>query len=273
MTTCPICGKDFRLLSTHIVHGHKMDLNDFRGKYPGVEVSSKEFRENMSRVNYENMSNPESRKKISESVSRVYSTEEGKEMKSKAMKKVWETEGYKEKMYEVHVRVQSDKDLQRRKSKALKKTWANPERRNYIIQRQREEFGNPENLRKFKTVINGEMYQFRSTWEVKVANYLTDMGIPWEYEVMYFPYIHSIEKVEKTYHPDFYVKLGNKKVFLEVKPNFFKDSVNEAKLQATRDAGYKIYYVSDDDIVSLESFKNRILTVQRLSESQENLPK
>lgn len=70
----------------------------------------------------------------------------------------------------------------------------------------------------------------RSSWEIKVAEYLDGQGIDWEYEHKAYPitYTYEGEFKEGTYRPDFYfVKNGS---YWEVK-GYWRDDA-KAKYEA-----------------------------------------
>ncbi|RTL01303.1 MAG: hypothetical protein EKK57_04930 [Proteobacteria bacterium] len=57
------------------------------------------------------------------------------------------------------------------------------------------------------TTKNGSIVKMKSGWEVKVAKYLDDNNISWEYEKQTFPIIYTYEGQTKdgTYTPDFFL--------------------------------------------------------------------
>ena len=60
---------------------------------------------------------------------------------------------------------------------------------------------------------NGIIFWFKSSWELKVAEYLSSNNINWEYESNKFEMV--LENKETTYTPDFYLPETN--TFIEVK--------------------------------------------------------
>lgn len=218
-------------------------------------------------------------------------TLEVRRKKSESMKKVWEKEDYKEKMYEVHVKVQNSEDLQKRKSKALKKTWEKEHDRIVKCQKEaqkredvkqkkseagRRNWENPEYRKKvranksIRVFEDGSVVRFRSSWENKLSCYLDELKIPWDYEYKGFPYISPDDGKEHSYYPDFRIKLpGKKEFYLEVKPSNQVDTeINLIKIDSVLKSGIYVDYITEDDIEDIETFQKKFLEVQRLSEEK-----
>lgn len=267
---CPICGKEFELLSYHL-RKHNITVKDFKKIYPDVKLVTDSMHEKNSKRMREISNRPEVKENV-----------------SKTSKSRWSDESFRKKMEIVHKEVQSDKNLQERKSKALKKTWENPEFREDIINKQLEaqkrpevkerkseagkrNWENPEyrsKIRKHRSVRvldDGTEMIFASSWEVDVSIFLDEMKIPWKYEFRTFDYKTRDGKDHK-YFPDFYIEDGD--FYLEVKPKHeTADEVNTLKLQSVRDSGYVIEYITQDDIEDIDTFKNKFYEVQRLSKA------
>ena len=260
MIKCPICNKEFKeSLSAHI-RVHKINVQEFKSLYPDYPLVTEEYhRKQSQRIKDAN-------------------TSEVRKKKSESMEKVWENPEYRDKMYKVHVLTQSDKELQKRKSKALKNTWKNKEVRDKIVKAQieaqkrgivkskksiagKKNWEKPEYRSKVRSSRSprkldcGETIVFRSSWENKVSVLLDIMSIPWYYEVEGFTYINPEDSREHTYYPDFKIVLGNKDIYLEVKPNNQKDSPkNIAKLNSVLNSGHMISYITEDDIKDIKVF-------------------
>ena len=61
---------------------------------------------------------------------------------------------------------------------------------------------------------------YRSSWEYKFMQWCdnTSSVIEWGSEEIAIPYISPVDGKRHKYYPDFYVKVGNKKYMVEVKP-------------------------------------------------------
>lgn len=80
---------------------------------------------------------------------------------------------------------------------------------------------------------------FRSSWEVKVAKFLTRIGVQWEYEKHVFKMPDG-----RRYTPDFY--LPELDLFLEVKPEIFvKNFMEHAK--TVSDAGHEFKFITEGE--------------------------
>tara|TARA_B100000287_G_scaffold135224_1_gene127222 strand:+ start:10515 stop:10937 length:423 start_codon:yes stop_codon:yes gene_type:complete len=61
---------------------------------------------------------------------------------------------------------------------------------------------------------------YRSSWEYKFMQWCdnTPSVVEWGSEEIAIPYISPVDGKRHKYYPDFYVKVGNKKYMVEVKP-------------------------------------------------------
>ena len=61
---------------------------------------------------------------------------------------------------------------------------------------------------------------YRSSWEYKFMKWcdITPTVLEWGSEEIIIPYISPVDGKRHRYFPDFYVKIGNKKYLVEVKP-------------------------------------------------------
>lgn len=111
-------------------------------------------------------------------------------------------------------------------------------------------------------------FRFRSLWELRVAIYLDDLDISWDYESLEIPY------GDHHYIPDFY--LDKYHMILEVKPRDFIDEITEMKRKASESLGYRFKYVTEYDIEFIDlkdlDYKNEVVqyreNVQRLSKAE-----
>lgn len=61
---------------------------------------------------------------------------------------------------------------------------------------------------------------YRSSWEYKFMKWcdITPSVLEWGSEEIIIPYISPVDGKKHRYFPDFYVKIGNEKYLVEVKP-------------------------------------------------------
>lgn len=268
---CPICGKKLMNMTSHI-KAHGIEIKDFKIKYPNVDLVSESYRSKMS-----------SKMKV------VRNRDDVKAKTSENSKRMWGSSEFKDKMHKIHLEVQSDKDLQSRKSKTLKNTWKRQEVRNRIIDAQKkaqslesekerksrqgklnwESKEYRSKVRKHRSVRildNGEPMIFASSWEVKVSKYLDSLDIEWDYETLQFEYFTNDGK-SHNYYPDFYLR--DLDLILEVKPKHeIELEVNQLKFSSVVSCGRNIMYITQDDIVNIDTFKDKIYGVHRLSKTE-----
>ena len=84
---------------------------------------------------------------------------------------------------------------------------------------------------KYITPLQGEV-TMRSSWEVRVADYLTELNKEWLYEPTTFKLTDVL-----SYRPDFYVPEDN--IYIEVK-GWLREE-DQYKVELFREQGFKIY--------------------------------
>lgn len=92
------------------------------------------------------------------------------------------------------------------------------------------------------------------------------LDIEWDYETLQFEYFTNDGK-SHNYYPDFYLR--DLDLILEVKPKHeIELEVNQLKFSSVVSCGRNIMYITQDDIVNIDTFKDKIYGVHRLSKTE-----
>ena len=281
---CPICGVRKKSLYRHINSVHCMNRDEFRERFPDnrlecsdtlrklcsshkesanrLEVKEKrhkylserwkdpDYRESQISAIKSSWDNPENRNRISKKHKDSWKTEEYRESVISTRKSLWEDESFRSRRTEEIREVNTTDEYRETMRKIMIEKWKDPLYREIV----RAGYRGNEFCSSDKTVI-----QMRSSWEVIVAEYLTDLGISFEYEPRHFEYWDG-EK-SRIYIPDFY--LHETQIFLEVKPEDFVEGLSTLKAKSVEDMGYSIHFVTENHIGSLDIFEDFL----------ENIPK
>lgn len=156
-------------------------------------------------------------------------TDEAKEkLRNHVINKSWEERlGYeksisaKEKSKKSHTGEKNHFYGKKHTSESLKKMSESSKK---VAKRGKEShfYGKIYHPKSIKYEINGLIIFFKSSWELKVANYLSSRNIIWEYEKKVFELI--LDGKETTYTPDFYIPETN--TIIEVK-GYWRDDAKE----------------------------------------------
>lgn len=93
---------------------------------------------------------------------------------------------------------------------------------------------------------------FRSTWEVKFAEWMGSENINYEYESIKVKYEDPDTGQMKTYYPDFYLPDFN--LCIEVKPvAYINNSSVVAKKNACISQGYKFKFITQNELNNLST--------------------
>lgn len=243
--TCPICGKRYQLLLSHAKKVHNMSRDEFTTKYPNCELVSDSQRLRASSAGHSSMTKQWSDPALSaKMIDRNCKTLEIarsnpvvinkklarlKESNSKRLTELWRSEDYRSKMSDAMKMMHDDPDSNLKKS---------------IM----EHAG-----RKRFTFIksDGTELHMRSKWEVKLARWLDDNSINFEYEYRAFKY--EYDNRIKIYYPDFYLPDHN--IYCEVKPKAFISKLTDAKAEAVKCEGYNFMYITEDELSNLDHLK------------------
>lgn len=280
---CPMCGNKFKVVSaTHIRCKHGISMEEFKKLYPDVKLCSEEFRHRMSEVNKENMSNPESVKKISESVKNFYKTDYGKKIRSEQMKKVWSDDDYKKARINHVVERRYETGGNIRQSEKMKKFWEDSTNRELLVYYQREaqkrddvklskkiagvkNWQDPNYRRKVISNYkksdyickDGRVISCKSSYEEKCLRFIEELDYNFLWEELSFTYIKSEDGLVHNYIPDVY--LTDKDVYLEIKPvGLILDQENVDKRRCMIDNNRYITYITEEELESIDSFQRAV---------------
>lgn len=212
--TCSVCGASgYQNLIRHIKSRHKMTPNSYRSEYPNDKVYTDRMLSNFSRGGTSaNIAMKERGTDFSERARKARATELSNDPYSyvNRNRKLFENPSFKERA------------TQR------------------LIKASR---------------FHGDRYQyhgisFRSTWEVKFAEWLDIEGIPYIYEGLSFEYFDPERRTTRTYYPDFYIP--DRSLLIEIKPKIHLDNeVVIAKKDAVLKEGYKFKFITQYELSNL----------------------
>lgn len=280
---CPYCGEKLRDLYAHIRCKHHKTKKEALQDFPGMEFRCKSLKDKVQKINKRITNTPEVQEKRCKSLKVRYETDEDLRNKISSLSKdMWKREGHrelvsrkvkekrstslsKEKTRKANKIKWSNKEYHDRVSSKIRKTQNKPEKRQYMSKVSSENIIKGKiGSKRFKVHINGRVRCLRSKLEYKTYEYLNSLNIYYEYENIKLPYI-SYDGSEKTYVIDYYIPKYN--LILEVKPSYkmtrkswIKKNIEEStniqlKKEASLKSGYKYIFVTEDDLVDINSFK------------------
>ena len=213
---CPICGlPNFENVKIHLKHIHKLSDKEIC-KYPEDLLVLPSYRENASKGG-----KTTHLRFLQKHPDHVPYTPKYKS-KSEASKAMWQNEAYR--------KMQSEKCANQHKhglTDAVRK-------------------------RKSKFIYKDGTYM-RSTWELKVAEFLDSQNVEWKYEGVCIHYINPKSAKKCRYYPDFYLPQYN--LVIEVKPlELCHEERIVAKKEATKACGYKFKFLTEVELENLEEF-------------------
>jgi len=96
---------------------------------------------------------------------------------------------------------------------------------------------------------NGKIYNLKSSWELKVARHLDNLGIEWEYEKQFYPVLYEYNGIlkEGTYIPDFFI--GDE--IWEIKGYWRKDALIKFEEFKKQYPDIKIKLLMKDDLYKM----------------------
>lgn len=213
---CPICGKsDIKMLTTHVSMAHKIKKKEFLEMYPGIKLNTDDMI--AQRVN--------------------------------TMCKLWETEGFSDKVHEALCKearsVEGRKKRSDRMAKLSKEFWSDEDYCN-----KHRELGYQFYLKtrdKQKRIIEYHGLYLRSSYEVDFVKFCEKNNIRFLYESRVYNYV--LDGKVSRYFPDFFLPDYN--LIVEIKPEFRTHlPINIAKFNAVVDSGDNIVYVTENELYS-----------------------
>jgi hypothetical protein len=245
---CPICGQyNIKQLTHHLTWKHNLTKEDFLAKYPdtklwideisercaraqqlGIETYRDNLKENPNYYDdvYKKRSQNRNYDEIAEKTKLTRIKNHSNEKMSIRVKKLWQNEDYR--------KLQSDKAKEQHKNGLTKIIMDKAGKKRYNI------------------TLNNIEYSMRSTWEVKLATFLYENNIEFEYEPFAIKYMFNNK--EKLYYPDFYIKKTN--LILEVKPlNLCNNEMVIAKRLSCINKGYNYMFITENELDKLNTIK------------------
>lgn len=240
---CPICGRSgLNSMLSHVTKKHHMSKEEFISQYPDCKLVTSYYSSIAAKGGSAGLAtqrkDPEAyrRSRVKSHVTRkeLYGDEYNKNFLDKA-----------------HANA----------SERMKHQWSNPEyyEARSIQMKHQHEQGLTDIIMKsikgnhiqYYSVSMNQLIYLRSSWELKVAQWLDDHELEYIYEGLSFQYIHPIDGTVHKYYPDFYLPEYN--LILEVKPkSFINNLVNVAKANSVP-SEYKYRFITEDDLNNLDS--------------------
>ena len=188
---CPICGKyNFSNLMSHVTWKHKITKEEFNKLYPNYICYTDGYKNQCSKAARSSlksqMSNPKKWKESRKKAARTYDIN-NPGMRSKSARIA-------------HANL----------SEELKERWKDPEYRKKMSDKCKKQHENGLTEKVIKSRgkrIPYKEFFMRSSWEVRLAEYLDNNSIQYEYEPFYIRYVDAIGKTRK-YYPEYSIKDG-----------------------------------------------------------------
>lgn len=241
---CPICGEyNFKQLTHHITWKHNLSKTDFLQQFPdtklwideisercakaqsiGIKTFKKNLKENPHY--YDDMYVQRTLHRdvvtISNKVRQTRIKNNSNEKMSQRVKELWQDENYR--------MLQSNKAKNQHKNGLTDIILNKSGKKRYLI------------------TLGNITYNMRSTWEIKVAEYLYNHNIDFKYEPFAIRYNYNNES--HLYYPDFYITTNN--IILEVKPfSLCSDDKVIAKKLACESEGYRFMFITENELEHL----------------------
>lgn len=292
---CPICKKQYKILTNSHIKRHGLTMEEFNRLYPDVQkesLNSKEKRKQsiskvwedddfrqrfkdklnepeivakMSKKGIANWEDKDKRSRRVATMKRVANTSESKEKFSRQSIETWKNPVFREKRVN-GIREALNKDSYRELQRLNSlKMWRDSSHPKKVL----EGYANSTIAKSIELDLGDIKLLLRSSYEVTVVKHLNSLGIDFEYEEHRFSYLYG--GYYHSYYPDFYLPKYN--VFIEVKPESLEDDeINILKLNSVISSGYNIFYVDERHLKDVESFNKRLCDCipQRLSESNKS---
>lgn len=236
MVKCLECGEDFRVIHWSHLKLHNMTMADYYNKYPGAPVSSSEYRSGLSESQRASWINPYRKeatsKRISERNKRWWRENPSfvtnvKRRVSDSVRALWEGPFREYKTKRAAIQATAQNADPNSKFGGRSEYWTKELRRSASRRAVLRNLDPNDKFKSGKYVRRPCQYSgpkgniiMRSSWEVRFARDLDNLGLDWQYEKHRFMYM--IESDAHYYIPDFFIPVYN--LFVEVKPYYAIDS-------------------------------------------------
>lgn len=286
--TCPICNKQYKTLVSHVVHTHKMNIQQFRILYPEAKVFSKNRMDRFyqcakelgfGKFNKNKKLTDKHRKKISEAGTGCKNAFYGKK----------HTEVTRKQMVENHADFTGDKnplvkwlnesdDNRKQYSKNLKDAWTDKKKdtvyweklcknRSDIVSElmltgKLEPYGKNHKHGYFKSERQNIEIYYRSSYEEKFLNFCEEsfgsLIVKYNAANIRIPYVDD-KNSSRYYIPDFIV---NNNILIEIKPkSLLYYSNNNLKIEALKQ------YCLNNNLKSLVITEKELKNLQQVFEN------
>lgn len=239
--TCPICknNRTFQFLWQHLKSAHQLTIEEFIIEYPDSLLQTSKYREIQA-------------ERCRKGLMKSWSDFEYRKNKSEYLKK------------NPHLKPMTEEQRQHQKevaSQRLKDLWKDPEYRksksDQAVKQHCEGHltesiisGYHKSWIKYTSRL-GQLCTLKSSWELKLAEFLDHHDYDYQYEKKFDYYDTSRSRVRK-YYADFYLSQYN--LVIEVKPQWALDHTNvRDKLKGVIDAGTKFMFFTEREMGSLVS--------------------
>lgn len=249
LITCPICGRyNMKQLGQHITGTHKITHDEFMKLYPNQKMFIDEISDRCRKASkigvkkyYENKAaNPEKYEEM---------------IKKRTYNRIKNNPDIVEKIK----LGQSNSELYQTTRSNVRELWKNPEYRKMQSEKCKKQHRDgltdivikkSYKRRSITVTIDNIVYTMRSSWEVRFAQLLSSLNIPFEYENIKIKYFYNNNF--HTYYPDFRIKDTN--IVFEVKPyKLIQDDRNKAKQRYTVCSGYDLRYITEYELKNIDS--------------------
>lgn len=202
--TCRICGYQLNCrVSNHLRFCHKIGTEEYLKMYPDAPISSKKYVYAVAKKTEEQFRDQGQRDRLSEKRKLWAQDAEHRKLLSANAKECQNRPEMREVRRLKSLAYQNLPEVKARKSLLTIKRLRDPN----------DNWGRPKSGFHMVDSPRGRV-KLRSSWELRLANYLLKLGVDWEYQYLSFQFMH--DGVKHRYLPDFYIP--SLKLFVEVHP-------------------------------------------------------
>ena len=167
--------------------------------------------------------------------------------RSTFMKTRWQTAQWQEEFSSAMKKAWEDKESVQKRKESLRKFWdspfSSPLRDTLSIRAVERNKNSGDRFGRSFSCLYKDI-SFRSRLEVKIAQYLDEIGEEWHYEPFIIPY-QDKESIERRYLPDFFLpRLGS---IIEAKSPWTNNEKTVFKAKAVESLGYRFYLIESRD--------------------------
>jgi len=287
MITCPICNKNFQLLSfRHLLCKHNMIASEFRKLYPTYIYASEEYKKSMSQKKIEFGNNQDQKKKeeyyqnpkkcftcgkpltyerkkqgLFTCGTHAKSTHHTKETKDKISNSLKNSKIFKERNLEGKYSVISyhtcnicNNSFITRECDGLRKTCGKLECLKKQVEIDGINIRNYKNHQHFKITKDQKDIYLESSFEIKLAKNLDDNQIKW-IQPQPLSYI-DLFKQRHLYYADFYLPEYN--IYIDPKNSYLLNKSIKKLIRVSKQNNIKLLIISNEKLLNWENIKEKI---------------